>query len=59
MLPTYSSEVKLRPTVQVDKLRQTGAQCHKVKRYSSYYFKNYQAYLLILNGFIELVNCMY
>ena len=27
--------------------------------YSSYYFKNYQAYLLILNGFIELVNCMY
>jgi hypothetical protein len=26
--------------------------------YSSYYFKNYQAYLLILNGFIELLNCM-
>ncbi len=26
--------------------------------HSSYYFKNYQAYLLILNGFIELVNCM-
>ena len=23
-----------------------------------YYSKNYQAYLLILNGFIELVNCM-
>ena len=23
-----------------------------------YYFKDYQAYLLILNGFIELVNCM-
>ena len=27
------------------------------KYYSSYYFKDHQAYLLILNGFIELVNC--